>query len=111
MLLGMQRGSLLENLPDERDVEVNDLLLTRRGVKFERIVSHGQASPEEFWYDQAQHEFVFLVSGRAVLEFETGETVELTGGDWIQIDAHVRHRVAWTDPNDATVWLVAFFDA
>lgn len=106
----MQRGSLLENLPDEREVEISELLVARRAVKFERIVSHGQSSPPEFWYDQAQHEFVFVVSGRAVLEFENGETAELNGGDWIQIDAHVRHRVAWTEPNDATVWLVAFFD-
>lgn len=106
----MERGSLRENLPDARDFEVSELLLTRRGLRFERIVSHGQSSPDEFWYDQAQHEFVLLVSGRAVLEFETGETVELGSGDWIQIDAHVRHRVAWTTPNDATVWLVAFFD-
>ena len=26
-------------------------------------------------------------------------------GDYVHIRAHVRHRVAWTDPNRETVWL------
>ena len=28
------------------------------------------SSPEDFWYDQDKNEFVILVSGSAVLEFE-----------------------------------------
>jgi cupin 2 domain-containing protein len=110
MLSRMLTGNALSELPDAIDAEVSQLLLKRRGVKFERIVSRGQSSPEGFWYDQSQHEFVFVVAGRALLEFDSGETKQLEAGDWIQIDAHARHRVAWTDPNVATVWLVAFFD-
>jgi cupin 2 domain-containing protein len=26
-------------------------------------------------------------------------------GDWLEIPARCRHRVAWTDPNQETVWL------
>jgi cupin 2 domain-containing protein len=107
----MLSGNVLSELPEAIDAEVSQLLLERRRARFERIVSRGQSSPEGFWYDQSQHEFVLVVAGRALLEFDSGETKQLEAGDWIQIDAHARHRVAWTDPNVATVWLVAFFDA
>ncbi|MGC4087640.1 MAG: cupin domain-containing protein [Polyangiaceae bacterium] len=107
----MLMGNLLESLPEPGGGEAVDALVARRGMKFERIVSHGQASPTDFWYDQEQHEFVYLVAGRATLEFDAGRLVELRAGDWLQIDAHVRHRVHFTDPEQATVWLVAFFDA
>lgn len=107
---GMLNGNVLDKLPEALDSEVIEPLIERRGVRFERIVSRGQSSPEGFWYDQSQHEFVLLIAGRAVVELESGDTKELEPGDWIHIDAHVRHRVAWTAPNVATVWLVAFFD-
>jgi len=29
----------------------------------------------------------------------------LRPGDWVAIPAHARHRVAWTDPDQPTVWL------
>jgi cupin 2 domain-containing protein len=53
---------------------------------------------------------VLLVSGRARLEIE-GERVEraLGPGDYLFLPAHCRHRVAWTDPGQATVWLALHF--
>ena len=106
----MLKGKLSEALPETLPAEVSEVLVSRRGVKFERIVSYGHASPPDFWYDQEQHEFVLLVQGHAVLEFEDAGQVELGPGDWIQIDAHVRHRVHSTAPDTTTLWLVAFFD-
>ena len=38
-------------------------LLARPGVKIERIVSTGQRSPDGFWYDQAQGEWVVVLKG------------------------------------------------
>ena len=35
-------------LPDE----ISEIMLTGRNVRIERIVSHGQASPPGYWYDQ-----------------------------------------------------------
>jgi cupin 2 domain-containing protein len=40
------------NPPEEQSEE----LLARPGLKIERIVSTGQASPPGFWYDQAWDE-------------------------------------------------------
>ena len=79
-------------------------------MRIERIVSRGHASPPDFWYDQDWHEFVLLMSGRARLELADGApVVELEPGDWLDIKAHVRHRVDWTDPEQDTVWLAVHY--
>ena len=74
-------------------------------MRIERIVSTGQASPAGFWYDQPDDEFVVLLSGAAALRFEGGDVVDLKPGDWIEIAAHVRHRVESTQADPPTVWL------
>lgn len=62
-------------------------LLEAANVRIERIVSHGHASPEGFWYDQEQHEWVIVLKGAARLRFEDG-IVEMMPGDFINIPAH-----------------------
>jgi cupin 2 domain-containing protein len=81
-------------------------LVESDGARIERIVSTGQASPAGFWYDQPDDEFVVLLAGAAALRFEEGDQrVELRPGDWLEIPAHVRHRVDRTQANPPTVWL------
>jgi cupin 2 domain-containing protein len=94
------------DLPKER-VEV---LLEDNSVRIERIVSHGQASPADFWYDQDEDEWVLLVQGAARLRFEN-EVVEMKAGDFINIPAHRKHRVEWTAPDEPTIWLAVFYRA
>lgn len=48
----VRHGSLLSNIPDRLASEEFVELFSRDGVKIERIVSTGQASPTGFWYDQ-----------------------------------------------------------
>ena len=62
--------NLFANIPDELPEELTATLLEADSVRIERIVSHGHASPEGFWYDQPQHEWVVLLSGAARLQFE-----------------------------------------
>jgi cupin 2 domain-containing protein len=81
-------------------------LLENSSVKIERIVSHSHASPEGFWYDQAEDEWVIVLRGEATLEFATGEQVELGGGDYLTIPRHVKHRVRRTGPG--TIWLAVY---
>lgn len=77
-----------------------------RGARIERIVSPGQASPPGFWYDQEQVEWVVLLSGSAGLLLEgESEPRVLRPGDYVEIPARQKHRVEWTDPKEATVWL------
>lgn len=103
--------NLLADLPATGAGEIVETLAAGRGVRIERIVSHGEASPDGFWYDQDEAEFVVLLSGAARLRFADGEAQSLEPGGWVDIAAHRRHRVEWTDPERPTVWLVIFYSA
>jgi cupin 2 domain-containing protein len=103
--------NLLRPLPDASVGECVDALMTRQGLRLERIVSLGQASPPGFWYDQAEGEWVLLLAGAARLRFaDETETRVLGPGDWLDIAPHRRHRVDWTDPTTPTVWLAIFYN-
>lgn len=99
----------LRPLPDARAGEVVDTLVAAPGMRIERIVSLGQASAPGFWYDQAEAEWVMLLQGAARLRFaDEDEARALVPGDHVHIAPHRRHRVDWTDPQQATVWLAVF---
>ena len=101
--------NLLRDLPDAGANEVIETILAAPGVRIERIVSHGQANPGGFWYDQPEAEWVLLLAGAARLRFEDEPGSRLLGpGDCVDIAAHRRHRVDWTDPDRPTVWLAVF---
>ena len=77
--------------------------------KAKRIVSAGHNSPEGFWYDQEEHEWVAVLKGEAKLLFEgDDEAIHMKPGDYVNIPAHRKHRVEWTSPNEPTVWLAVF---
>ncbi len=78
-------------------------------VRIERIVSHGHASPEGFWYDQGTSEWVLVLRGAARLRFEGEEPIELAPGSYVNIPARRRHRVEWTTPDEQTVWLAIHY--
>ncbi|MBK7901361.1 MAG: cupin [Azonexus sp.] len=99
-------GNLLTDLPAPGGEEHFAPLFARPGLKVERIVSTGQASPPGFWYDQAWDEWVVLLQGAARLRFADEAAARPLGpGDFIAIAARRRHRIEWTDPHQATVWL------
>lgn len=103
-------ANLLRDLPDATAGEVVEALLARPGMRIERIVSLGQASPEGFWYDQAEGEWVLLLAGAARLRFADEPRARLLApGDSIDIAPHRRHRVEWSDPARPTVWLAVFY--
>lgn len=102
-------GNLLDALPPASADEVVDPLVSRGPLRIERIVSFAQKSPDGFWYDQPEHEFVVLLSGHATLAFDDGRTLDLTPGAWIDIPAHCKHRVDATAMDEATVWLAVFW--
>ncbi|MBE0509475.1 MAG: cupin domain-containing protein [Gammaproteobacteria bacterium] len=105
----MDKQNLWQSLPDARAAEQFTELLHADNLRIERIVSQGQASPEGFWYDQAEHEWVLLLEGAARLELEGGKCIALKPGDYINLPAHTRHRVVWTDPDKTTIWLAVFY--
>ncbi len=102
------KRSLFSDIPVELPEELLTVLAERAGVKIERIVSDGHASPEGFWYDQEQDEWVLLISGSAVLTVGD-ERVELAAGDHLLIPAHQRHRVESTSKTEKTIWLAVYY--
>jgi cupin 2 domain-containing protein len=105
-------ANLLHDLPDARGGEVTETLLAASGLRIERIVSSGQASPPGFWYDRDVAEWVLLLAGAARLRFaDEAEDRLLRPGDHVHIAPRRRHRVEWTDPAAQTVWLAVFHRA
>lgn len=100
--------NIFAHLPDARSAEIVETITSSDSVRIERIVSHGQASPDDFWYDQQENEWVIVLQGAARLQFES-ESLELSAGDFVNIPAHCKHRVAWTTPDEPTVWLAVFY--
>ncbi len=103
-------NNLFDDLTTPQAQERFDDLLTRPGLRIERIVSTGQCSPPDFWYDQDEGEWVMVLSGSAGVRLE-GEAQErvLRPGDFLDIPARCRHRVEWTSREETTVWLAVFY--
>jgi len=104
-------ANLLADLPiTALPAELMDTLLSRPGLRIERIVSTGQASPPDFWYDQDEGEWVLLLAGAARLRFaDEIEARQLKPGDWLDIVPHRRHRVEWTHAEEKTIWLAIYY--
>ncbi len=103
-------NNLLADIPATLPEEFVQKLMRTPAVWIERIVSQGHRSPDGFWYDQKESEFVVLISGAARLEFQDPPGVlEMKPGSFVNIRAHRLHRVAWTDPEQLSVWLVIYY--
>lgn len=106
----MKAENLFIGIPADLAEELFTTIHREGRIRIERIVSQGQFSPEGFWYDQDENEWGVVLEGSAAVEFEgEAELVELQRGSYLSIPAHARHRVAWTDPKQETVWLAIFY--
>jgi cupin 2 domain-containing protein len=102
--------NIFKNIPDDLPEEVFETLQAAAGVTIERIVSKGHRSPKGFWYDQERHEWVLVLKGSACILYENQQCPIVLGpGDYLNIPAHTRHRVEWTDPDQETVWLAIYY--
>ena len=102
--------NLLADLPCQLPDEWVSVLVDGENMRVERIVSTGHSSPQGFWYDQAEAEWVMVLKGEAKLRFEDdAELVWMRPGDHVLISPHRKHRVEWTSPDETTVWLAVFY--
>lgn len=105
----MQQGNLLANIPSQLPNELFEDIISTPNVRIERIISDGHYTSEGEWYDQEQNEWVAVMQGQGVLEYEDGQVVTLNAGDYVNIPAHVKHRVKSTLLGSTTVWLAIFY--
>ncbi len=105
-------GNIFDDVLAPRSAEEITTLLETDGLKLERIISTGQATPAGEWLDQDRAEWVLLLSGTAEIRFESEpNSRSLRPGDHLLIPAHVRHRVELTDPDLPSVWLTLYYSA
>lgn len=103
-------NNIYKDIPGNLSEEVTEILLKTNIIRIERIISNGQSSPDQFWYDQEENEWIIVLKGKAELLFETGnEIVNLVEGDYLNIPSHKKHRVQWTIPGTETIWLAIFY--
>lgn len=62
--------NLFEHVPDFLTEEFVEIIFSRPHCRVERIISRGQTTPENTWYDQPEEEWVVLLQGAATLSVE-----------------------------------------
>lgn len=96
-------GNLFSDLPPLSESETFETLFQSPGARIERIVSRSSSSPDGFWYDQDQDEWVLLLKGKATLHFESSGIKVMNEGDHVLIPRRCRHRVEHT--SSEAIWL------
>ena len=84
-----------------------EILYQDEKIRIEKIVSCGYFSPENFWYDQSEKEYIYIALGEGGLEFEK-EKITLKKGDFYYIEPHKKHRVYYTSTNPPCIWICLF---
>lgn len=97
-------------LPDTLpSAEYFETLIQQKYLRIERIISTGQITPENQWYDQEHDEWVILLQGEAILSDDKGHKTRLTTGDYLLIKAHQKHRIDFTSHHPPCIWLAIHF--
>lgn len=99
----------IEKLP-HGSLEIFETLCKGEGIHVERIISNGQTTPPDKWYDPLRNEWVVLLQGRASLELENGKIIHLSKGDHLLIPAGQKHRVSYTSKTPHCIWIAVHFD-
>ena len=104
----LKKYNIFDKVIIDKNEEIFFQIFKNESIRVERIVSNGQKSPEDFWYEQIENEYILLLSGNAILEFEDFE-VELKKGDCLNIEAMQKHRVKFTSLDEPTIWFAVFY--
>ncbi len=102
--------NIFNNLPSAKKDEVIEEIINSGNYRIERIISEGQSSPENFWYEQNENEFVILLQGEAVIQFYDKSEKLLKPGDYLLLPAKLKHRIKKTSKSTKTIWLAFFFE-
>ena len=104
-------NNLLHNIetpPPDGQERFDTLFTNSQGLLVERIVSHGNVTPEGQWYAQEKDEWVLVLTGNAKLAYADRTKVSLHTGDCLFIPKRVRHRVTYT--SSPCVWQTIHMD-
>ena len=106
----MDIRNIFSGLQEQTPDEILETILQTHQFKIERIISRDHSTTQGEWYDQDKNEWVLVLKGNAGLRFEDyNEVLVMKPGDYINIRAHQKHRVEWTDPEEETIWLAVHY--
>ena len=92
----------------DRQAEYTEIILAVDDWRLERIISCGQVSPDKFWYEQSEDEWVMVIRGKGEIMWEDGSRCVLNAGEHVLIPKMCKHRVSMTSAEPECIWL-AFF--
>ena len=98
--------NFLENIPSSSKDEIFQTIVENDNIKIERIISYGQTTPKDYWYDQDEDEFVYIIQGDAKIKYDDESIHLLNTNDSLYIKAHQKHQVIYT--SNPTIWLTIF---
>ncbi len=106
----MDVKNIFSGIKNQSPEEIFETIIKTNQFKIERIISSGQSTDKEKWYNQDIDEWVILLKGSAGLLFESNnEEIIMKPGDYINIPAYQKHRVEWTDANEETIWMAVHY--
>ncbi len=94
--------NVFKNIKFSNDGEIEEKIYEDESLKIIRTMSLNQVTG---FYDQEELEIVFLLRGKAQIEYEYGRRLDLREGDSLVIKPHEVHRVSW---QEEAVWLCIF---
>lgn len=94
--------NVFKNIKFSEEREIEEKIYEDDSLKIIRTMSLNQVTG---FYDQEELEIVFLLSGKAQIEYEDGRRLDLREGDSLVIEPHEVHRVSW---QEEAVWLCIF---
>lgn len=100
---------LCDKIPAKNESELLETLCRDKSINIERIISNGHTTAEGKWYNQEHNEWVIVLQGKATLELENKEKINLSKGDYLLIPARLKHRVSYTSTNPVCIWLAVHF--
>lgn len=94
--------NVFKNIKFSDDGEIEEKIYEDDSLKIIRTMSLNQVTG---FYDQEELEIVFLLRGKAQIEYDNGRIISLEKGDTLEIRPHEIHRVR---SQDRAVWLCIF---
>ena len=105
----MKTSNIFTNIPKQMNGEIFENIISKDSIKIQKIISKGDTTPKNKWYDQEDDEWVIIMQGEAILSFENQKDIKLKTGEYINIPAHTKHRVSWTIETQETIWLAIHY--
>jgi cupin 2 domain-containing protein len=91
---------------DVRRPPVIETLAETRSIKIDRITARGQVSPPGDFAPEPSNEFILLLKGQLILEYEGDDhKVTLEPGDFAHKGTDQRTRADYTSEEEETVWV------